>query len=79
MTNNKKSTFKTRFIDVNLQQKAFSPTSVRAIKEIFAAKNGVLPHNIKSLDFQKCRKALIIDKARSFEKFMSANGNIITT
>jgi hypothetical protein len=75
---NKTSTFKTRFIDVNLQQETYSPTSVRAIKEIFASKNGVLPHNIKSLDFQKCRKALIIDKARNFEKVMSANGNIIT-
>ena len=46
--------FVSRFKDVNLYQKAFSETSVKAIKEIYAQKFGVLKHNVKFLDFSKC-------------------------
>ena len=51
MSNNK---FVSRFKDVNLYQKAFSETSVKAVKEIYAQKFGVLKHNVKFLDFSKC-------------------------
>jgi len=75
--------FKTRFIDVNLFQDHFSPTSVRAVKEIFAAKNNVEKHNVKTLDFRKCLRSLILDKTRELSKdvhkqFLSSNGNVIT-
>ena len=76
-------TFKTRFLDVNLFQDSFSPTSVSAVKEIFAAKNNVLPHNVRNLDFRKCLRSLQIDKTRELYKkakqsyFLSTNGNVI--
>ena len=57
--------FKTRFIDVDLNQKQFSPTSIRAIKEIYATKNGLGAHEIKNLDFRVCKKALSLEKALS--------------
>ena len=50
--------FVSRFKDVNLYQKAFSETSVKAIKEIYAQKFGVLKHNVKFLDFSKCKTEL---------------------
>jgi hypothetical protein len=53
-----KEGFVSRFKDVNLYQKSFSATSVKAVKEIFAEKMGVEKHNIKGLDFQKCLKGL---------------------
>lgn len=46
--------FVSRFIDVNLYQKSFSATSVKAVKEIYAEKMGIEKQNIKNLDFQKC-------------------------
>lgn len=53
-----KEGFVSRFKDVNLYQKSFSATSVKAVKEIYAEKMGIEKHNIKTLDFQKCVKAL---------------------
>jgi hypothetical protein len=53
-----KEGFVSRFKDVNLYQKSFSATSVKAVKEIYAEKMGVEKHNIKNLDFQKCVKVL---------------------
>lgn len=50
--------FVSRFKDVNLYQKSFSATSVKAIKEIYAEKFNVEKQNIKSLDFSKCINAL---------------------
>ena len=52
------NTFKTKFIDVKLDQKEFSPTSIKAIKEIYASKFGISKNNIKALDFRKCLEAL---------------------
>tara|TARA_R110002049_G_scaffold53852_3_gene150261 strand:- start:2777 stop:2971 length:195 start_codon:yes stop_codon:yes gene_type:complete len=56
--------FKSRFKDVDLNQKSFSETSVKAVKEIFAEKTGMHKHNIKYLDFSKCLKGLRILKNR---------------
>lgn len=53
-----KEGFVSRFKDVNLYQKSFSATSVKAVKEIYAEKMGLQKHNIKGLDFQNCVKAL---------------------
>jgi hypothetical protein len=60
-------TFKTKFIDVKLDQKEFSPTSIRAVKEIYASKFQIAKHNINSLDFRKCLKALRDLKLGKFE------------
>jgi len=54
----KSEKFVSRFKDVNLYQKSFSATSVKAVKEIYAEKMGVEKHNIKTLDFHKCVTAL---------------------
>ena len=43
------NTFKTKFIDVKLDQKEFSQTSV---------KFQIAKHNVKALDFRKCLSAL---------------------
>jgi hypothetical protein len=75
--------FKTRFIDVDLNQKEFSPTSVRAIKEIYATKNGLGAHEIKNLDFRVCKNFLTLEKEKqtmiSIMRSMSPNGNIINS
>ncbi|MFT5602952.1 MAG: hypothetical protein ACI9N1_003214 [Flavobacteriales bacterium] len=52
------NTFKTKFIDVKLDQKEFSQTSVKAVKEIYASKFQIAKHNVKALDFRKCLSAL---------------------
>ena len=71
------SEFKTRFVDVKLDQKSFSSTSVRAVKEIYATRNKVFTHNIKNLDFQVCLKFLRDEKERRGKITMSPNGNIL--
>ena len=57
-------TFKTKFIDVKLEQKEFSQTSIKAVKEIYASEFGVAKHNIKNLDFRICLDALKESKKR---------------
>ena len=52
------NTFKTKFIDVKLDQKEFSQTSVKAVKEIYASNFQIAKHNVKALDFRKCLSAL---------------------
>mgnify|MGYP003649131023 CR=1 FL=1 len=37
----------------------FSPTSIKAVKEIYASKFQIAKHNVKALDFRKCLNALI--------------------
>jgi len=54
----KSEKFVSRFKDVNLYQKTFSATSVKAIKEIYAEKFQIQKHNIKTLDFSKCINTL---------------------
>jgi hypothetical protein len=64
-------TFKTKFIDVKLDQKEFSQTSVKAVKEIYATEFGIAKQNIKNLDFRICLTALKImkrSKQLSFQK-----------
>tara|TARA_R110002074_G_scaffold327101_1_gene497581 strand:- start:1634 stop:1873 length:240 start_codon:yes stop_codon:yes gene_type:complete len=77
MSNNNK--FVSRFKDVNLYQKAFSTTSVKAIKEIYAEKFGILKHNVKFLDFSKCKAELrkLKEKESEPQIFLSANDNMI--
>ena len=55
------NTFKTKFTDVKLDQEdfSFSPTSIKAVKEIYASKFQIAKHNVKALDFRKCLNALI--------------------
>ena len=52
------SNFVSRFKDVDLYQGEFSAKSVKAVKEIYAEKNGLSKRDIKELDFQKCIKYL---------------------
>lgn len=70
--------FVSRFKDVNLYQKTFSETSVKAIKEIYAEKFQIQKHNIKTLDFSKCTNALRKLKEEAEENqsyYISPNGN----
>jgi hypothetical protein len=53
------STIKTKFIDVKLDQETFSPTSIKAIKEIYASKFQISKYDVKELDHRLCVKALI--------------------
>lgn len=48
-----KKEFKTKFLDVDLWQKEFSPISVKAICEIYAEKFGVQKNNINHFHFPK--------------------------
>ena len=61
--------FKTKFKDVNVFQKEFSTTSVKAVKEIYAERYGVEKHNIKSLSFSKCLSKLRQDYISRQENF----------
>lgn len=71
------NTFKTKFIDVKLDQKEFSTTSVKAVKEIYASKFQIAKHNVKALDFRKCLNALRELQIPEPIYTMSPNGNII--
>jgi hypothetical protein len=76
----KSEKFVSRFKDVNLYQKSFSATSVKAIKEIYAEKFQIQKHNIKTLDFSKCTNALRKlkeDAEEAQEYYISPNGNKI--
>ncbi len=77
MSNSNK--FVSRFKDVNLYQKGFSTTSVKAVKEIYAEKSGILKHNVKFLDFSKCLTELrkLKEKESESQIYLSANGNMI--
>ena len=75
MSNNNK--FVSRFKDVNLYQKGFSLTSIKAVREIYAEKFGVLKHNVKFLDFSKCLTELRKLKELNAQESLSIDDNVI--
>ena len=75
MSNNNK--FVSRFKDVNLYQKGFSLTSIKAVREIYAEKFGVLKHNVKFLVFSKCLTELRKLKELNSQESLSIDDNVI--